>query len=272
MNYYFVIGQNVILAGNVITGVVVVGLILVLLALVANGFWRKVRDTERMKYEFITIIAHKFRTPLTTTKWLLENMTVSETDSTVKENFTDLQKSNERLIALTGTLIELTNLEAENKTLYKLAKTSLCQFVAEVAENYKDMFHEKNIFLSLQCGDPDLIVWLDKQRMEFVLQTLLENAIAYTPTGRNVEVTVAREGRHGVVAVSDHGIGIAKEDIPRLFTKFFRAKNAQNVDTDGFGVGLFLAQSVVRRHKGKIKAYSAGLDQGSTFTLSLPRA
>ncbi len=271
MDYQLIINNAVLVSGSIWVALAIIVAIVVALAIAINFFLRKIHEGETMKYEFITIIAHKFRTPLTTSKWLLENMMVEETDPHIKENFGDMKASNEKLISLTATLIELTNLDNENRSAYSWKNTRLCDFVKAVADTHKEMFHEKNIFFSQQCSDPDVEVSIDQPRMEFVLQTLFENACTYTPTGRNVDVVIAAEGRKAVIAVTDHGIGIERYDLPKIFSKFFRAENAKNIDTEGFGVGLYLAQSIVRRHKGKIRAYSAGIDQGSTFTITLPR-
>jgi signal transduction histidine kinase len=119
--------------------------------------------------------------------------------------------------------------------------------------------------------EDQIFVKIDKARMEFVIQVLFENALAYTPTGKNVEVTVGHSGRKAFISVTDHGIGMDHKTISRLFTEFFRADNAKRVDTDGFGVGLYLAKSVVRRHKGKLEAFSDGLNAGSTFVVTLKR-
>jgi two-component system sensor histidine kinase MtrB len=180
-------------------------------------------------------------------------------------------ESNEKLIKLTNTLVELTDAAGAASSTYSYERVSLCDFVRDAAASFKDMFHEKNIFFSVQCPTEPLFVKIDKQRMEFVIQTLLENALNYTSPGKTVEVQIVRSGRHGIVSVTDHGIGIDPGDMPSIFTKFFRTKSAQNMDTEGFGVGLYLARSVTRRHKGTLAAYSAGADKGSTFTLTLKR-
>lgn len=226
-------------------------------------------EGEKFKYDFITIIAHKFRTPLTQIKWILDDMR-DDPDPHRRENFVRIRSSNEKLINLTGTLIELTNLNRERKELYSFETVPICDFVKTVADAHKDYFHEKNIFLSINCSDPDTKVSIDRRRMEFVLQTLLENARIYTPPGRNVDVAVGKIAGRAVVVVSDHGIGIDSSDLPKVFTKFYRADNARKTDTEGFGVGLFLAQTIVREHHGRITADSAGADQGSTFTITLP--
>jgi signal transduction histidine kinase len=114
-----------------------------------------------------------------------------------------------------------------------------------------------------------MFVKIDRQRMEFVLQTLLENALTYTPSGKNVDVIVSKVGHKAIISVVDHGIGIDKADMPRIFDKFFRADNARATDTEGFGVGLYLSQAIARRHKGTMDVTSDGVGFGSTFTITL---
>ncbi len=270
MNYQLIINDSTVLSGNVWTATIIIVLALVILVVMAGLLLRRIRQGEAMRYEFITMIAHKFRTPLTSIKWLLESMVSSEIDPQKKENLSDLVTSNEKLIALTGTMVELTDLDNQTKSLYSWETIPFCDFVRSVFDQYKNAFHEKNIFISLQCSDPDLLVTIDRSRMEFVLQTLFENSCNYTPTGKNVDVTVVRKGRKAVLSVTDNGIGIDNSDLPKIFSKFFRTENARRADTEGIGVGLFLAKSIVRRHHGHMVVYSAGINQGSTFTLTLP--
>lgn len=240
--------------------VIVVTIILVLI--------KKLQKNEALKYEFITIIAHKFRTPLTHVKWSTDELVKNEQDSYKKQSLQDIQQSNEKLIKLTGTLIELTDSDNTVASSYNFERTSLCSFVRTVGDSCKDAFHEKNIFFSVQCPPDDIFVKIDPQRMEFVLQTLLENALIYTPTGQSVDVTVQRVGHKAFILVTDHGIGIDKKDIPNIFTKFFRAENARAADTEGFGVGLYLAQAITHRHRGNIRVESAGIGSGATFTIA----
>lgn len=242
-----------------------------LIILIILAIWKALTRNEKLKYEFITIIAHKFRTPLTHIKWTSDELAKAEQDSYKKQSLTDIQQSNEKLIKLTNTLVELTDAAGAAASTYSLERISLCDFVRDAALSFKNMFHEKNIFFSVQCPTEPLFVKIDKQRMEFVVQTLLENALNYTSPGKTVEVHITKNGGRGVVSVVDHGIGIDPIDMPNVFTKFFRTKSAQNMDTEGFGVGLYLARSVTRRHRGTLTAYSEGADKGSIFTLTLKR-
>jgi len=245
--------------------------IIAVLYLILAWLWKKLRENESLKYEFITIIAHKFRTPLTHIKWSVEGLLKSEQDQYKKQVLSDIGTSDDKLIKMTNTLIELTDTSKSVRASYKLERLNLCELAKTAVENSKTAFHEKNLFIATNYSEPEIFVKADRSRMEFVLQTLLENACAYTSPGLNISVSVFDSRRKAALSVTDNGIGIAREDLPRIFTKFFRTKEARAMDTEGFGVGLYLAKSIVNRHKGKLSVSSAGLSQGSTFSVVLPR-
>jgi signal transduction histidine kinase len=271
MAYRLLINELPVLSGDIIAVcIVALAALIVILSVIVYAIG-KIKDNESQKYEFITIIAHKFRTPLTSVKWLATSMIQKETDPYKKQDLDDISKSNQKLIDLTGTLIELTESANAGKASYVFERLSLCALVRSTSDTLKDSFHNKNIFFSVKCPDEDIFVKADRARLEFVIQTILENARNYTPPGRNVEVLVSRQHRKAVVTVVDRGIGIDQNDISRLFSKFYRAQNAKHFDTEGFGVGLYLAKSVTEHHHGKIKVSSEGLDKGSTFSIILPR-
>jgi signal transduction histidine kinase len=244
--------------------------IAVIAILTVGIYWYRLRKNELLKYEFITIMAHKFRTPLTQIRWLAEMIISGEQDPLKKENLKQILKSNQKLIDLTGTLIELTEKNDSNSS-YVFVRQPFCSFVRNIADSLKNMFHEKNIFLSIQCPEEEIFARLDIERMGTVLQAILENACIYSPPGMNVNIFVSRSYRKITISVTDQGIGIAPDEIPKIFSKFYRAQKAQTMDTEGFGIGLFLARSIVRRHKGKIEVFSDGIGKGSTFTITIPR-
>ena len=240
--------------------------------LLARKFWDKLHEEETMKYEFVTIIAHKFRTPLSQIKWLMEGILDKETDPYKLEDLKSVHESNEKLISLTNTLIEVTDSAKKGSLLYNFEKINLCEFVNHELETLKNDFHIKNIFCNIQCTEPEIFALIDQPRMEFLLHTLFENAINYSPVGRSIDVTVSAQKKHAVVSIVDNGIGIDPSDLGHVFGKFFRSQDAKKMDTEGFGIGLFLAQSIAERHKGKIEVFSEGLGKGSTFVLSIPQA
>ncbi|MDE2037672.1 MAG: HAMP domain-containing histidine kinase [Patescibacteria group bacterium] len=232
---------------------------------------RTLRRGEKARYEFVTIIAHKFRTPLTHIKWAADSLVSDETNPYRKESLQDIRSSNEDLISLTSTLLELTESDRSPLSAYSWEKLDLCAMAESAVEASKRAFHEKNLFIAADHPADSIWVKADRSRLDFVLGVLLDNACRYSPPGRNVEVRVSARGRKAVFSVTDYGIGISPADQSRLFTKFFRADDARAMDTEGFGVALFLARSVVRRHGGAIEAYSDGPGRGSTFSVVLPR-
>lgn len=239
---------------------------------VAVGFfiWRKLRESDLLKYEFITVIAHKFRTPLTQTKWAAEELMDEEQDPDKRRNLTYISESNQKLVNLTGTLIELADADKEVEALYRFEKTALSEITQSVSRIMQEPFDKKGIAFFTELPATELYASIDPEKISFVLQTLLENALAYTTSGGKVVLTVARTGNKGLISVTDSGIGISKTDLQMIFSKFYRSHKARSTDTEGFGVGLYLAQSIAKRHGGKVEAFSEGEGKGSTFSLLLP--
>lgn len=234
------------------------------------SLWKKLRENDEMKYEFITVIAHKFRTPLTQTKWSTEELMEKETDPEKIKTLQYIKESNDKLVNLTGTLVEMSDEASTVDVLYKFKSVSLIDLVRSVTGQMSEAFTKKNITFKLELPINDLFVLADVDRLSFVLQTLLENSITYTPARGSIVLTLSRSQGKAHISVADNGIGIAKNEIPRIFSKFYRTHLAQNTDTEGFGVGLYLAKSVTVRHSGTIDVYSDGEGKGSTFTIILP--
>lgn len=233
--------------------------------------WNKLRENDLLRYEFITIIAHKFRTPLTQIKWSVEELSKIETDAIKVTNLQNIDDSNKKLIDLTGALIDLSNSENTFGSKVSFEECSLCDLLKNVADYYKNVFSKKKIIFSLQCPIFDVRSNVDVERFKFVIQTLLENAFAYTPNGGNVSLNLESSSNKAYILVSDNGIGINKNNISHIFNRFYRTENAMITDTEGFGVGLFLARSIAKRHGGDIKVYSDGEGKGSTFKFILPK-
>jgi signal transduction histidine kinase len=241
---------------------------------VAAGFfiWMRLREDDVLKYEFVTIIAHKFRTPLTEVKWSVDEMLKMGSDPAIRSGLQDVDTANEKLIGLTGTLVDLAESDAASQSHYTFKDLHICELVSTVAESYRPAFEKKGISFAIQCPVSDVVVKADQERIKFILQTLLENALAYTPKDGKVTVTATASSNKVSISISDTGVGIKKEDIRRIFSKFYRTKRAMLADTEGFGIGLYLAQAIAKRHGGRIEVYSEGEGKGSTFTLILREA
>jgi signal transduction histidine kinase len=117
----------------------------------------------------------------------------------------------------------------------------------------------------------DTLGWWDRERLGQVLTNLLTNAAKYAPAETPVTVTVEGERATVTVSVRDEGIGIAADDLPRLFDRYFRARSATERGIEGLGLGLYLCRGIITAHGGEITAESPGPDQGTTIRFTVPR-
>ncbi len=232
------------------------------------------RDIDILKYEFITVVTHKFRTPLTRIKWASEMLKKSlpkEVGQEAHLAIEEVDNANELLVELTDMLVGLRKSDDVNY-LYAFEEADVCALVEKASKNMTKHMQDKNLSFRFVCEPGVPTAMLDARRMQFALQIIIENAVVYTPSGGSVSVEVKTRGSHIAIEVKDTGIGISKDDLDRIFTKFFRSKEAKTTDTEGMGIGLFMARQIVDRHEGEIQVSSAGVGQGTTFTVELPRA
>lgn len=231
-------------------------------------FWNKSKEVDKLKYEFITIAAHKLRTPLTEVKWGIEALRDKTIDESERnELFSKIADANNRTIQLTDELLSVSKAE-NNQMQYKLKMTDLEKIAREVINDFQRRMKEKNIKLSYKYEKNLSLVNIDEIRIGSVIQTLLENAINYTKDEINIFIDTYKNNI--IFHIEDNGIGVNKEDQARIFSKFYRSQEACLAETEGTGIGLFLAKSIIDRHSGKIGVRSNGSGQGSIFWFSLP--
>jgi len=246
-----------------------------ILAVFIVGFvWEKMRDIDILKYEFVTVVTHKFRTPLTRIKWaseMLKKLIPVESADQSRLAVDEIDNANGLLVELTDMLVSLRQVDDINY-LYSFEESDMCKIVEKAARNMNKHILDKKIDFSLVCADNIPSVMLDARRMQFALQIVIENAVIYTPEEGRVSVSVTQENGKVVVSIIDTGIGISKEDIDHIFTKFFRSKEAKTTDTEGMGIGLFMAHQIIERHDGDMSVSSDGIGHGSMFKIEVPKA
>ena len=244
-----------------------------LASLIAVGIgvfvWRKVRETDWLKYEFITVVTHKFRAPLTHIKWATEELMKIKLLPVQRQQIEDIKISNDRLVELTDLLTNVPE-PGKEKYAYHREAVALGAFIRETVTPYLKWFSEKKVRIALQIAPNLPEVFFDQAKMRLALRTLLDNALAYTANGGAVIVAAKTTNRLAIIQVKDTGFGIAHQDQPQIFSKFFRSTAAKRADTEGLGIGLFMAKTIVQRHGGKIQVFSEGEGKGSSFTILLP--
>ena len=235
--------------------------------IIGNLFWNKSKEADKLKYEFITVATHKLRTPLTKIKWaasLLRDARISEADKNKLVN--EIVLADEQLIDLTNELLAITKAE-ENLYRYNLESADLEKIARKVVNDHQFQMKERGVKLIYNAEKNLPKVKIDKERISSVVQTLLENAILYTKDEIKINIDVYKNSV--IFHIEDNGIGINKEDKLYIFSKFFRTHEAYLTETEGTGLGLFLAKSIIDKHNGKIGVRSEGKGKGSVFWFEL---
>jgi len=231
--------------------------------------WQRFRETDELKYEFITIMTHKLRTPLTSIRWSVENLT-EMIPSKGKTDIIHINESVNRLIELINALAEVSS-EDRSQYTYAYETIDFTLFLKSLGQEYSHLCQDKKITFAFHDieGSP-LFIHADRVKMRIVMQSLLDNALTYSNVGGNIILTIKQLGGKVFVSVQDTGIGFDKEQGRRLFSQLYRTDSARAIDTEGTGIGLFVARKIIEHHNGTISAHSDGVGRGSTFVLYLP--
>jgi signal transduction histidine kinase len=227
---------------------------------------------ERMKTEFVSLAAHQLRTPLSAIKWTLKMLLGGDLGKINKEQREFIGKtynSNERMIHLINDLLNVTRIE-EGRYLYRISEFSVEEIMDSVVDSLGEKIQTKKIKFTYNKPQKSLPkIRADREKIEIVIQNLIENAISYSLIGGPVTVSIDCDKLNLNFSVKDAGMGILEHQKPRLFTKFFRGENAAKMDTQGTGLGLFMAKNIIESHGGKIW-FESKWGEGSTFCFSLP--
>jgi signal transduction histidine kinase len=233
----------------------------------------ELRSLDDAKTNFISIVGHQLRTPLSGMKWSMSMILGGEFGPLGDEQKTFLLKtyeSNNRMIALVNDMLNADWIESGRAT-YAFAPTNIADLVDNVLFEIVPLMKQRQLKLSVERNPGIPEVHVDAEKMRAVIQNLLENATKYTPNGGSIEVSLAKEPGRIVFRVKDSGIGIPEAERKNLFNRFFRARNAIKTETDGTGLGLFICKRIIERHGGAIW-FESEEGKGSAFYFSLPLA
>ena len=235
-----------------------------------NQMAAELETTEQRRVQLIGDVAHELRTPIATLQGYLEGLqdgVVAPSDAL----WAQLQEQTGRLNRLVEDLRELSRVESGAASV-ALAAQAPDELVRASVAAISARFKEKGVALACSLAPNLPPVLADRDRAGQVLANLLTNALRYTPAGGSVTVSAAVDGGFVWFQVRDTGIGIPPEHLPRLFDRFYRVDPARSRALGGSGIGLAIARALVEAQGGAIRAESAGPDQGSSFSFSLPIA
>ncbi len=242
------------------------------------GFMKIIRNRTReitllrAKTDFITVASHQLRTPISEINWALESLAGEEglndaTRELVKKTLT----SSRKLMNLVEDLLDTTRIE-EGRFGYNFETADIVPFLDKILTEAMPQVERAGLKLYFDRPKEKLLqLTIDPQKLSMVVQNLVDNAVRYNVQGGSVTVKAAPlpDKPYVEVSVKDTGIGIPSEEVPRVFTKFFRSSNALKFQTEGSGLGLYIARNIIRAHGGEMWAESE-LGRGSTFYFILP--
>jgi histidine kinase len=232
-----------------------------------NALASTLADTEQRRAELVSDVAHELRNPLTTIRGYAEGMAdgIIAPDRDVLDA---VLAEVGHLQRLAGDLSVLSNAD-EGRLVPADAPVDLYELVVAVVESFQPRAASQPVEIRV-AGGPATVRG-DRDRFVQVVSNLLANALTYTPSDGLVTVTVAVDGAIATVTVTDTGIGLASEDLERVFERFYRVPGVER-PPGGSGIGLAIARAVARAHGGDLVAASGGPGRGTTFTLQLPTA
>ena len=227
---------------------------------------------ERERRLFVSNVSHELRTPLTSVKSYLEALDEGALTEPVAPDFikVSLDETN-RMMRMVTDLLHLSRIDNETSHLdvELINFTAFITFILNRFDKMKSQDEEKKYELVRDYPINSVWIEIDTDKMTQVIDNILNNAIKYSPDGGKITVSMKTTDDQMILSISDQGLGIPKEDLPKIFDRFYRVDKARSRAQGGTGLGLAIAKEIVKQHKGFIWAKSE-YGKGSTFTIVLP--
>jgi PAS domain S-box-containing protein len=244
---------------------------------IQSGFLKVIRDitrekeVSRSKSDFINVAAHQLRTPLSGIKWVLRMVLdgdVGVLSPSQKKLLNKSYETNEKMIALVNDLLNVARIE-DSRFGYVFKEGNIVDAISDVIDELRLVADKGRINIVIERLEEIPTFVFDFSKIQLAFHNLIDNSIKYTPEGGTVKVAMTKEDNHLLVKISDTGVGIPKDQMNKMFTKFFRASNVGNIPAGGSGLGLFIVKDIVARHGGKITVESIE-NGGTTFRMEIP--
>jgi two-component system phosphate regulon sensor histidine kinase PhoR len=215
-------------------------------------------------------VSHELRTPLSILRGYIETLLDSRQTSRdeLRRILGVMERHSKRLGALVEDLLSLAKLESANANL-GLAAVRLNELCHNVTRDWEKRFVDKNLHVIVDVAPGLPSIEADASRLQEVLYNLLDNAVKYSREGGEIRLRAEPRGKEIALSVSDNGIGINKEDLPRIFERFYRADKSRSADNGGTGLGLAIVKHIVQLHGGRVEAESE-VGRGTTLHVLLP--
>ncbi|MBI2573977.1 MAG: HAMP domain-containing histidine kinase [Candidatus Wildermuthbacteria bacterium] len=282
---FYLLGKKYVTDPYMITLLIlaVTGTLLIIAFIITNSFER-LAEANRMKSEFVSIVSHQLRSPLSNVKWAIEFLLSGRAGAIEQLQvgyFEILKENSARMLNLVNDLLQVSRLD-QGTLSFEKKSFSFADMAQDVLREFAAVIKASNISVTVE-GEQNLpLATSDPFRVRQVLVNLLDNAIRYSakPASsvprdgqerNSIRIRYFAQGKHLRVEIQDNGVGIREEDQPHIFQKFFRSSNALRHETQGSGLGLYIAKSIIERAGGEI-GFQSEEHKGSTFWFTVPVA
>ncbi|GAF91957.1 unnamed protein product, partial [marine sediment metagenome] len=225
----------------------------------------------RLKSEFISIVSHQLRSPLSNLKWTIELLMsgkLGRIEEKQIEYFKIIKENSNRMHELISDLLTVSKIESA-KLPFKKQKFSMEELTKALINECKVVASATNVEIVLLNNKNLPKAFSDPSHIKLVIGNLLDNAIRYTKEKGRVEINLSQKNNDVLFSIKDNGVGIPEKDQKYIFQKFFRSGNALRHQTKGSGLGLYISKEVIKRAKGKI-GFDSKENKGSTFWFTIP--
>jgi len=236
------------------------------LAIAFNRMLDHIRTLIKGMKEVNDNIAHDLRSPIARIRGIAETaMMTAQSGDDYQAAAGSIIEECDRLLGMINTMLDISEAEAGMSKM-NMEETDISDLISDACELFLPIADDKGISLRQEI-ERGIMIYADQQKMQRVIANLLDNALKYSPPGGTVTVSL-KDTEHGaVISLADNGMGISKDDLPNIFNRFYRCDRSRSLP--GVGLGLSLAQAIVRAHGGDISVASIQ-DAGSSFTLTIP--
>jgi DNA-binding response OmpR family regulator/nitrogen-specific signal transduction histidine kinase len=235
---------------------------------------KQLHEIDEMKFSFFTNISHEFRTPLTLIISPLEKLLRNSKSDEEKNLFEIIQRNANSLLDLVNQLLDFRKLDDDKDRLH-LSVGDVIGYIKDICYSFTEMANRKSIIFSFSTSISELRMEFDPEKLKKIIYNLLSNAFKFTEANGKVELNISliqhlnNDEKFLKVVVADTGCGIPEKDLERIFERFYRVDNPDNLHKSGTGVGLHIVSEYIKLHKGQILVESTPA-KGSVFTVSIP--
>ncbi|MDO8436161.1 MAG: HAMP domain-containing sensor histidine kinase [bacterium] len=268
----YIVGERYIEDPQIIVLIVLfVAAILFIMASIIIRSFEKLAEVSKMKTEFVNIVSHQLRSPVSNLKWVIEFLISGKIEKTAEkqqEYLQILKENTEKMEELISDLLIVSRIE-QGEFLPKKEKISLDDLIEKAIKEAELFTQASNLKIEFKKNKELLQVNADPFQLKLAIDNLLDNAIRYSKEKGGIEIKLEEKNKTLFFEIRDNGVGIPKEDQKHIFQKFFRSGNALKHKTEGSGLGLYIVKSIIEKSGGKI-GFKSQEGQGSTFWFSLP--